>query len=245
MSMTFPPKLRVEDRVNGGPDSKSVGELQAALRKLKLNVDRSELARKELGPSTTEALRAFQERSDLAPEGKPTTETVARLNVELEHAFVANSKTRTRRLQEMLQRVEIPVDASEVQNRVFGRSTERAVKRYQDRAGLSRDGKVTEELFNRLREDALQARLGKKTQVARVHRTLLRALNIAKLDARVDAEELKGKEIGPSTKDAIKAVQQKYGLPETGELDADTYDRLVSIPAIPTHNSSRTEPRTR
>jgi peptidoglycan hydrolase-like protein with peptidoglycan-binding domain len=220
------------ERLNFSPNelnSKAIGELQAALQKLKVNVQPRELARKELGPSTTDAIRAFQERAGLAPAGDLTAETVARLNGELEHAFVAGSKSRTQRLQEMLQRVGTPVEPDEAKSRIFGQSTELALKQYQAQAGLSQDGKVTEELVNRLREDALKARLSSKTQVAKVHRTLLRALNIAKLDVRVDANELKGKQMGPSTQAAIKAVQQKYGLPASGELDAATYDRLVSI----------------
>ena len=212
-------------------NSQAIGELQAALQTLKLNVQPRESARKELGPSTTAAIRAFQERAGLPPQGNLTAETVERLNVELEHCFVIDSKSRTKRLQEMLQRVGMPVDTNEVDNRIFGQSTEQALKQYQARADLPQDGKVTGELVNRLREDALKAHLSSKTQVAQVHRTLLRALNIAKLDARVDVNELKGKQLGPSTQAAIKAVQQKYGLPATGELDAATYDRLVSIAA--------------
>jgi len=212
-----------------GLDSKAIGELQAALQKLKLNVERKESARKELGPSTIAAIQAFQRRAGLAPQGRLTARTVERINLELEHTFVVDSRTRTRRLQEMLQRAGMPVDPDEAKSRTFGQSTKNAVKQYQARAGLPENGKVSEELVNRLHEDVLKARLSSKTQVAQVHRTLLRALDIAKLGVRVDADELKRKRIGPSTRAAIRAVQEKYGLPATGELNAATYERLGSI----------------
>ena len=210
--------------------SKSIGELQVALQKLKLNIRISELARKELGPTTTDAIKAFQERAGLAPLGKLTPETVERINAELEHSFVADSKTRIRRLQEMLQRTGIPIDADEVRNGTFGQSTVGALMRYQAQANLPQDGKVTGELINRLREDDLKARLSSKKQVMQLHRILLRALNVAKLsEVKVEAEDLKSQQIGRSTKAAIKSVQKKYGLPETGEIDVATHDRLVSI----------------
>jgi peptidoglycan hydrolase-like protein with peptidoglycan-binding domain len=214
------------DRLNG----KATGDLQTALKKLKLDIRPSELARKELGSSTVEAIRAFQTRVGLPSQGDLTPETITQLNAEVEHVFFAGSKTRTHRLQDMLQRVGMQLDADEVKNRTFGPSTEAAIKQYQKQAGLAQDEHVTEELVLWLREDALQARLGSKKQKAQVHRTLLRALNIAKLkDVRVDEQELKERQLGPSTQAAIKALQEKYRLPVTGEIDADTYDRLVSI----------------
>jgi peptidoglycan hydrolase-like protein with peptidoglycan-binding domain len=219
--LTFPPN---------GLNSKAIGELQLALTKLKLDIRPQELARKELGASTTEAIRTFQTRVGLPSQGNLTPETIARLNIELEHSFVASSKTRTQRLQEMLQRTGIKVDPDETKNRIFGQATEQAIKQYQAQKNLPQDGRVTEQLVAQLCEDALKARLSSKTEVAQVHRTLLRALSISKLEnIRVDINELKGRQLGPSTQAAIKAVQEKYGLSATGEMNAETYERLVSI----------------
>lgn len=228
--IVFPETLKLDDPANLPPAGKPVGELQSALLKLKLDVKPSDLARKELGASTVEAVRAFQARAGLPADGKLTQETVAKLNAELAHNFVTQSKTRTQRLQELLQQAGQKLDPEELKSRKFGPSTEQALKAVQANLGVPQDGRITEEVVIKLREDALKTKLNSKTQVAQVQRTLLRALNIAKLkDVRVDADELKGRKIGPSTQAAIKAVQTKYGLPATGELDATTYDRLTSI----------------
>jgi peptidoglycan hydrolase-like protein with peptidoglycan-binding domain len=226
----FPATLKIGDPANLPAAGKPVGELQSALSKLKLEVNPSDLARKQLGSSTVEAVRAFQQRAGLNADGKLTPETVTKLNADLAHDFVAQSKPRTQRIQALLQQVGQKLDPAEIKSRKFGPSTEQAFKAIQAGLGVPQDGRITEDVVSKLREQALKSKLSTKTQVAQVQRTLLRALNIAKLkDVRVDAEELKGRKIGPSTQAAIKAVQARYGLPVTGELDPATYDRLTSI----------------
>lgn len=226
----FPATLKIGDPANLPAAGKSVGELQSVLSKLRLEVNPSDLARKEMGASTVEAVRAFQERAGLHADGKLTHETVAKLNAELAHNFVAQSKPRTQRIQALLQQAGQQLDPAEIKSRKFGPSTVQAFKAIQAKLGVPQDGRITEDVVSKLREEALKAKLSTKTQVAQVQRTLLRALDIAKLkDVRVDADELKGRKIGPSTQAVIKAVQTKYGLPATGELDAATYDRLTSI----------------
>ena len=228
----FPSQLKLADSANLPSAGKPVGELQSALLKLKLEIKPSDLARKEMGASTIEAVRSFQAQVGLPADGKLTPDTVAKLNAELAHRFVAQSKTRTERLQELLQQAGYKLDPEEIKSRKFGASTEEAFKQFQAKLGVPRDGRITEEVVSKLREDALKTKLSSKTQVAQVQFMLLRALNIAKLkDVRVDADELKSRRIGPSAQAAIKAVQTKYGLPVTGELDAVTYDRLISIAA--------------
>jgi peptidoglycan hydrolase-like protein with peptidoglycan-binding domain len=228
--MIFPATLKLGDLANPPAAGKPIGELQSALLKLKLDVKPSDLARKEMGASTVEAVKVFQVRAGLPADGKLTQDTVARLNAELAHNFVAQSKTRTQRLQGLLQQAGQQLDADEIKGRKFGPTTEQAIKTVQAKLGMPQDGRITEDVVNELREEALKTRLSTKTQVAQVQRTLLRALNIAKLkEVRIDADELKGRKIGSSTQAAIKAVQTKYGLPATGELDTATYDRLTSI----------------
>lgn len=226
----FPAALKLDDPANIPKTGKSIGELQSALLKLKLEVKPSDLARKEMGESTLEAVRTFQARAGLPTDGRLNPRTVAKLNVEIAHNFVAQSKTRTERLQDLLLQAGQQIDPEEVKSRKFGPGTERALKAAQAKLGIAQDGRVTEVVVDKLRDEALKEKLGAKTQVAQVQRTLMRALNIAKLkDVRIDADELKSKKIGPSTEAAIKAVQSKYGLPATGKLDADTFDRLTSI----------------
>lgn len=228
--IVFPTVLKLGDSANPPTAGKSVGELQSALLKLRLDVKPSDLARKEMGDSTLEALRTFQARAGLPADGRPTPATVANLNAELAHNFVALSKTRTQRMQDLLLQIGQQLDPQEIRSRTFGPSTVQALKAVQARLGISQDGRVSEVVVDKLRDGALRAKLSAKTQVARAQRTLLRALNIAKLkEVRIDADELKGRKIGPSTQAAIRAVQAKYGLPATGNLDIATFDRLTSI----------------
>ncbi len=228
--MIFPATLKMSDSTNVPAAGKLVGELQSTLLRLNLEVNSSELSRKEMGSSTIEAIKVFQAKVGLPTNGKLTKDTVLKINADLSHNFVAKSKTRTQRLQVLLQKAGHTLDPNEVKNRKFGLSTEQALKAIQAKWELPQDGLITEDIVNKLREESLNTKLSSKTQVAQVQRTLLRALNIAKLkDVRVDANELKSRKIGPSTQAAIKAVQNKYGLPATGEIDAMTYDRLTSI----------------
>jgi peptidoglycan hydrolase-like protein with peptidoglycan-binding domain len=229
-NMIFPARLNLGDPANVPVTGKPVGEIHSALLKLKLDVKRSDLARKEMGASTVEAVKAFQARAGLPADGRLTQETVAKLNAELAHNFVAQSKTRTQRLQGLIQQVGEQVSPDEIKGRKFGPSTQQALKAIQEKLGLPQDGRITEDVVNKLREASLKIKLSSKTQVAQVQRTLLRALKIAKLkDVPINADELKGRKIGRSTRAAIKAVQTKYGLPPTGELDAATYDRMMSV----------------
>ncbi len=212
------------------PKGKVVGELHQALQQVKLPISASDLARKELGGSTTQAVLAFQKSVGLPADGKLTPATVERLNVEVAHQFVAESRTRTRKVQEMLQRLGHKLDPAELKAGQFGPSTSAALKDFQGKAGLAADGRISNAAAGKLREAALAARLGSKAQVAQLHRTLLRALNIAKLkDVRVDEAELKSRQIGPSTQAALQAIQQKYDLPSTGQPDAITFDRLTAL----------------
>lgn len=228
----FPKTLQSTDFTNGLKSGKPIGELHTALKRLRLDVRSSDLARKELGASTIEAIQAFQSSAGLAADGHISPKTVGALNAKLQHDFVAQSKTRTQRLHILLAQNGQALDAAEVAKRRFGPSTERALVQFQKNVGLAQDGRITEPVFNRLREDAIKTKLGSKTQAAKMQRTLLRALHIANLkEVRIDATELKDKKLGPSTKSAIKAIQTKYGLTANGQIDVATFDRLSSIAA--------------
>lgn len=229
-SIVFPNPLKIANPDQLPSTGRAVGALQDALVRLKIPVSPSDVARKELGASTQEALRAFQQKVGMAADGRISVETVDRLNAAVAHAYVAQSKTRTQRLQALLQQVGQPVESKELEQRTYGTSTETGVKAVQARLGLPQDGRVTEQLIARLRENALQARLASPGQRAQVQGMLLRALNIAKLgEVRVDAAELKSRTIGASTRAAIQALQTHYGLPANGNLDAQTFDRIESI----------------
>src|SRR5262249_47004857 len=127
-------------RVPEGDNKRDIARLQAALNRLELPIAPPDLHRVELGESPKDAIKKCQARPAPAATGEITPETVARLRLDLEHAFIARSKTRTGRLQEMLVRTGAQLDPAEVKGRVFGPSTVEAIKRFQAAAGLPQDG---------------------------------------------------------------------------------------------------------
>jgi peptidoglycan hydrolase-like protein with peptidoglycan-binding domain len=238
----FPPALRLGDIDQLPSFGKPIGELQVALCSLKLPIDKPELQQKKKGASTSKAVLEYKKRVGLpANDDRVTKEMVTFLHADLAHRFVNSSKTRTSKLQQMLLQVRVTVngqeasltiDKAEVDSRYFGPSTQQAVKAYQKQLRLAEDGIVSEALFNHLREDCVKARVKSKAGVGRIHRTLMRALNTAKLgNLRISADELKACSIGPTTQAALNAVQTKYKLNVTGKLDAATEDRLLSLAA--------------
>ena len=121
----FPTGLKLGNTADLPASGKSVGELQSALLRLNLDISPSDLARKEMGASTAEALRAFQAQAGLPADGRLTEDTAARINAALEHSFVTRDKTRTRRLQDLLTQAGQRIDPVEISGREFGTATER------------------------------------------------------------------------------------------------------------------------
>lgn len=213
------------------PSNKDIANLHAALKKLRLEVTPEEVKRNELGKTTEAAIQKFQKRAGLKVDGKLSPETVEKFKVELEHVFYAGSKTRTEKIHGMLERLGQNIDPEDIKSRTFGKSTEKAIRDFKEKVGLPADGRLNEDVINKLKEEALKARFTTKTQVGQLHRTLLRAGRIAKLDIKIDSKELKEKQLGATTRAAISAFQKKYGLDETGELNPATYERMLSVAA--------------
>lgn len=221
-------KLRMDDSPThiGKPD---IANLQGALQKLKLDIAPEEIANRQLGDTTTAAIRKLQTDAGLQPTGTLTPDTVKHLNVALQHVYYTDNKGRMEKVQSMLGQLGYTIDADELKRHAFGPSTTAALKAFQEKAQLTSDGIVTDDVVSKLEGDSLTARLSTKTQIGQTQRTLLRALGIAKLDASIDPSELKAKQLGPTTKAAISAFQQKYKLPVTGDLDPATVARIQSV----------------
>jgi peptidoglycan hydrolase-like protein with peptidoglycan-binding domain len=239
----FPKPVAADPAKLTGP-GRPVGELQGALMRLDLAPDRSDIARKELGASTREALKKFQADAGLAADGTPTAETLAVLNTQVAHRFVATSKPRTARLHALLRDAGQDIPDEEVSARRFGEATGAALKAAQAALGLPQSGLVDAALVDALRERATAARLGTKRGVGQLHGALVRALRVAKLEeARLDPAELRGRKIGPTTEAAVTAFQAKYGLPQTGRVDAATMDRIGSVAAaVPSPRPAAVKP---
>lgn len=213
------------------PGRRDVQVLHAALKKLRIPVSEADIRRGELGDATKEAIKEFQRRAKLRVDGVIGPRTVAGLQSEMAHAFIARSKTRTGNLHENLQRLGYELDANEVKGRLYGTSTEKALKDFQQKHRLPADGRMSPDVFETVEAAALDKRFTTKRQVGALQRKLLRAIRIAKLDVRIDPTELKKQEVGPTTQAAIMAFQQKYKLQAGGKLDPETFERLESVAA--------------
>lgn len=143
--------------------------------------------------------------------------------------FHTGSKTRIARLHTLLTQAGHQLDAAEVATRTAGASTAAALR-------AATGGRADDAAVQQLRADALRAKLSSKTQQAGAQRALRRALGIAKVDLRIDEAELRSREFGTSTRAAVAAFQRRYGLPETGEFDPATWERMASV------NASRPQP---
>ncbi len=213
-----------------GPDQKTdTAALHAALGRLRLPVAEDEVAAGTIGPTTKAAIRDLQTRAGLSPTGNLTKPTIGAVEAEVVHTFYTGRGFRTARLQELLELAGHPVDKGEIVARRFDASSEAALREFQKAAGLPENGKVTDEVFDRLERAAIDARFSSKTQVAKLQRRLIHVGKVAKLDVRIDPAELKGRSLGPTTAATIKAIQEKYGLEPTGTLDPVTYDRINSV----------------
>jgi peptidoglycan hydrolase-like protein with peptidoglycan-binding domain len=224
---------------NRTPNAHDVSVLQDALTKLGHEAPVSERKSAALGEGTKTALRDFQTRVGLNANGRPSGGTVAAIDRELAHVFFTKSKTRTSKLQDLLGQVGQPIAPADRDTRAFGTSTQSALKAFQKSAGLSEDGRVSDAVFARLEASALTKRLSSKTRASALQRKLIHVGRIAKLDLQISRDELASRTLGPTTKESVKKFQAKYGLPETGEIDPTTYERITSVAA------SRARPKKR
>ncbi|WP_415920091.1 neuraminidase-like domain-containing protein [Tateyamaria sp. SN6-1] len=232
--LAFPARLDIRELGSGdvrGKTGKAVGRLQDTLRRLGEPVSTRETARKEVGDETLEALQRIKTRLGMRGT-RLTRDVVTRIDRLNSHEFIANSKHRTAKLHSMLMAVGFEVDANEVRRRTFGPSTETALKKFQEANQQEATGQVTEQVYDMLRDIATAQSLTSKRKVAQTQQTILRALHIGNLrDVRIDEKELKSQRLGDSTAAAVRALQAKYGMQQSGRLDADTLERINSIAA--------------
>ena len=209
---------------------KDVITLHTALEKLDLAIDPADINKSEIGDSTKSAIKKFQEHAGLPTDGALSPQTVEKLRSELEHKSYINNKTRTEKIQHLLEQVGQQIDPNEIKSRTFGQSTEKAIKNFREKTGLiSGNSQVDEIVVRRLKEESLKTRFTTKTQVGKLQRELLRINRISKLGFSIDPNEFKNKELEATTRAAISAFQQKYNLEATGDINLETYDRMFSV----------------
>ncbi len=205
--------------------------LHTAFKKLKLNIAEDEITRKQMGKSTKDAIKDFQTKHKLSADGELNDETLSVLNAELFDMHHTYSKTRTRKLHDLLEKIGIPVTAEEKKSRIVGDKTRNAIKLFQKKYGLAADGKLNETVLDKLHEEVIKNTYSTKTQKSNLHKTLQKVNSIAKLNIEIAPNELKEKTLGTTSKKLIKTFQEKYKLPVTGEINKATLDKLKSIAA--------------
>ncbi len=206
-------------------------ELHRAFKKLRVGVSDAEVKDKRVGPSTSKAIKQIQIRHKLTVDGKLNEDTIKALNVELFDDHHTTSKTRTAHLHTMLEKIGVKLDPAERRGRLSGDGTRKAIKEFQKKAGLPTDGVVSGDLLASLDNEVIRATFSSKRQVGKLQKAIGRIANITKLPIDIAANELKGKQLGASTSKAIKEIQAKYKLPQTGKLDRATLDRIDSVVA--------------
>lgn len=177
------------------------------------------------------AVAAFQERAGLPATGRADDATVARVVAETAHRHVATSSMRTAKLQKLLATTGFAPDEREAAARTLGASTVDAVTRFQRERGLTVDGLVGDETLAALREAALAATLSTKRQTYLLQRRIVRAARIRGLAVTIDPAETSARTAGPSTAEAVRALQASLGLPVTGTVDTATFERIGSVAA--------------
>jgi peptidoglycan hydrolase-like protein with peptidoglycan-binding domain len=209
-----------------------VGEVQARLRKLNKflslpagGIAKGELSRKEIGRTTEEALRVFQGKYGLTITGRLDKPTLDKLNGEMEHEFIAQSRSRTQRLHLLLQQAGHQLDAAELRDRRIGNTTLKAIHVYEPKERLNA------QVLEQIEKAAFTKRMGSLLQCANFHRLITSALTTAKIAGiQISADEVNQRKYGLTTKAATSALQKKYKLKQTnGDMTQETYDLLLSL----------------
>ncbi len=207
----------------------NISELHSALKKVNLHIADEEIRSRDMGESTVDAIKDIQKKNKLAVTGKLNAKTLNALNAELFDVHHTLSKTRTEKLHALLEKTGLAVAEDEMRSRTVGDTSRKAIESFQKKAGLPIDGKITEAFLDKLHEEVIKKTYSTKTQIGNLQNTILRAAKIANVPVEISEEELKNKTIGATTSAAIKELQNKYKLPQTGQLDRVTLDKIQSI----------------
>jgi len=226
----MPPFIKIPAEFKA-EDKSSVAALHQALEKLDLKVAESERNTKTVEKSTVSAIKKFQKANKLRDDGKLNEKTVKAMNDALHDNFVSANKYRTVKLHTLLEKLDLKVANKEISERRTGHSTRKAIEEFQKGAGMTVNGVLSEDVFNRLENEVIKQRLTTRTQKGLLHTKLQKVNKIADLKVSIAASELRNKHIGPTSAKLIKAFQNKYRLPETGTIDKATLDKMDSVAA--------------
>jgi peptidoglycan hydrolase-like protein with peptidoglycan-binding domain len=213
-------------------DNKShIADLHSALSLLKMPVAPKAITEKKFEATSKNAVKKIQEEFKLPVTGKLNEKTVAAINIQLNDKFITTNKYRTANLHSLFDKLKIEVSKDEKEKRISGKSTRKAIEAFQKKEGLPVDGKLSEEVFAKMQDRIVKDRFYSpaKNQRGILHTTLQKVSKVSKLNLEIDTAELKSKEIGASSVNLIKAFQEKYKLPVTGEVNKATLDKMTSV----------------
>jgi len=205
----------------------------------------------DFGDSTEQAVKEFQRQNGLTADGKAGSETLSKLNSS--SAAAAGSDV-----------LEIGSRGDEVitlQNRLkrlgyyngnvdgdFGESTRSAVRAFQNRNGLTADGRVGAQTASRLYSSSAKAAatatprptatpsatLQMGSQGEKVVRLQSRLKTLGFYSGDVDGD------FGAATRDAVRAFQRANGLTVDGKVGEGTWDKLNGSSATAKPSTSAT-----
>lgn len=213
-------------------DSKShIANLHTALTTLKMDIAAKAISEKKIEDTTTDAIKKIQEEFKLPVNGKLDEKTLAAVNIQLHDKHITTNKYRTANLHSLFDKLKIEVSKDEREKRISGETTRKAIEAFQKKEGLPVDGKLSEEVFTKMQDRIVKDRFYSpaKNQRGILHNTLQKVSKISKLNLEIDTAELKNKELGASSVKLIKAFQEKYKLPVTGEVNKATLDKMTSV----------------
>ncbi|MGH1539068.1 MAG: neuraminidase-like domain-containing protein [Arenicella sp.] len=211
------------------PSKADIGQLHEALMTLDLTVASDDLKMNKLGDSTKDAIRDFQASNALPTSGRINRKTIETLNLELFDKHHTSAKFRVSKLHDLMIKAGVRVPVADKRSQKVSSKTRKKISDFQEQHGLQKTGKIDGAFMAQLNEVAISKALETRTQRAKLHNTLVKAKDIAKIGIDISDDEIADKELGVTSKAFISEFQEKYGLEASGEINKATLDKLNSV----------------
>ncbi|MBU4036999.1 MAG: peptidoglycan-binding protein, partial [Proteobacteria bacterium] len=150
----------------------------------------------------------------------------------LPETFDKTKQKDVKRLQDILIYLGGTLDENtdDIKTRTLGTRTTDAIKEVKKIIALPQTASLNETTITALNQKTIEKHFSSKTQTANLHRNLIKAARIAKLELDL-SEDMKVRQQGRQTGNALLEFQKKYNLQETGILNKETLERLESVAA--------------
>jgi peptidoglycan hydrolase-like protein with peptidoglycan-binding domain len=150
----------------------------------------------------------------------------------LSESFNTTNRKDVARLQDILVYLGGKIDdkTEDRKTRTLGEYTAKALIEVKQNISLPKTANLNKSTIDALNQKTIEKYYSSKTQTANLHRTLIKAARIAKLEFDISAD-MKTRSQGSQTRSALRQFQKKYGLKQTGILNKETLERLESVSA--------------